>query len=562
MLTKSSEKTLSKLVAIGAALTTVFLISESVTDPVNVPKLMCLGVFSLAAIGMIFVESFVERLKSSKLIWSLGLLFLGFGLLSTLNTNSPLSQAIYGAYGRSNGYLTYVFLTAILLAVSSFSRLDSLQRLIYGFFIAGIINIAYCAWALVFGDFISWYNPYGEILGTFGNPNFIGAFLGMFIAAYFAFGIANSSSKYFKYSLAIVLPVTAIEIIASSAIQGRVVGAAGIFLVGFFYIRSKYRAYVVSIYVFLGSVAGIFALLGALQIGPLTSFIYKNSVSFRGQYWLAGWNTGQSNPITGVGMDAFGDWYRRARDIHALERPGVNVVVNAAHNVPIDMFAFGGWPLFLTYLAIMAIGGWSLLKSIRRSKSYDPILVVLTTTWVGYQLQSIISINQIGLAIWGWVLTGAAIAYERATRTQLDTNGGSSRNLRRDSSQHSKSILAAFVFGLLGLFLTLPPLVSDAKWRNAQVSQNLEQLESTMIPGYFNPQNSMRYITNIQTLENNNLPEFAQKYALEAVKWNPEAYDLWRLLFLIKSSTPVEKSVAIENMKRLDPLNPDVTAIK
>ena len=41
-------------------------------------------------------------------------------------------------------------------------------------------------------------------------------------------------------------------------------------------------------------------------------------------------------------MDTFGDWYRRMRDAHALELPGVNNVVNAAHNVPIDIFHLEG----------------------------------------------------------------------------------------------------------------------------------------------------------------------------------------------------------------------------
>jgi hypothetical protein len=88
----------------------------------------------------------------------------------------------------------------------------------------------------------------------------------------------------------------------------------------------------------------------------------------------------------------------------------------------------------------------------------------------------------------------------------------------------------------------------------------VDATEETLIPSYFNPQNSMRYITNIQLFENSNLPDLARKYALESVKWNPESYDLWKLLYLIKNSTLEEKSIAIENMKRLDPLNPDVTA--
>jgi hypothetical protein len=83
-----------------------------------------------------------------------------------------------------------------------------------------------------------------------------------------------------------------------------------------------------------------------------------------------------------------------------------------------------------------------------------------------------------------------------------------------------------------------------------------------MKPGYFNPQNSTKYLTNIQVLEGSNLFELSRKYALEAVSWNPEAFELWKVLYLIKNSTASEKALALQNMKRLDPLNPDVTSVK
>ena len=67
---------------------------------------------------------------------------------------------------------------------------------------------------------------------------------------------------------------------------------------------------------------------------------------------------------------------------------------------------------------------------------------------------------------------------------------------------------------------------------------------------------------NIQQLESSNLFDLSHKYALEAVSWNPENYDLWRTLYFIKNSSAQEKSLALQNMKRLDPLNPDITSPK
>jgi hypothetical protein len=417
----------------------------------------------------------------------------------------------------------------------------------------------------MFGDFIGWSNPYGNILGTLGNPNFIGSFLGIFFTAYLAFALSKSSSKVIKYSLLVVLPVTAFEIYDSHAIQGRVVAVFGVGILGFLLIRSRFGNVATFGYLFLGSIVGMYALLGALQIGPLTNYIYKTSVSLRGQYWLAGWNTGESHPLTGVGMDSFGDWYRRSRDSHALELPGVNTVVNAAHNVPLDMFAFGGWPLLLTYLSIMGLALLAAVKLIFRKKAYDPILAVLVTSWVGYQVQSIISINQIGLAVWGWLLSGALIAYERSTRHEdVEPIQPSNQPRKKIQSQaiQPQLFFVAVTGGVLGLLIALPPLTADAKWRSAQLARTVPALEASMEGSYFNPQNSSMYQINIQTLEQSNLFDLSHKYALEAVKWNPEVFDLWKVLYLIRDSTAEEKALALENMKRLDPLNPDVTSIQ
>ncbi len=562
MLNSATEKLLAKVIAIGSAFTTIFVVSGSVTDPVNVTKLLSLGVAASIAFGLLISQNFGRTVKSYSVIWIASGLFLSSATASAILSDSPWSQNLFGSYGRNNGLITYFFLAAILLASSILSSRGSIRGIVVAFFVAGIVNLIYCLWVILFGDFIGWSNPYGNILGTLGNPNFIGAFLGMFIAAYLGYGLSRTASKSFKYSMLFVIPVTAFEIYDSSAIQGRVVGLGGFAIVGFFLIRSKFGSLITWVYSLTCAFIGALGALGALQIGPLTSLIYKNSVSLRGQYWLAGWNAGQDNPLTGTGMDAFGDWYRRARDVHALDLPGVNTVVNAAHNVPLDMFAFGGWPLFISYIGIMCLGGWALIKIILRSKEYDPILVVIVTVWVGYQAQSIISINQIGVAIWGWVLTGVAISYERITRISIDEKGKNrvQKNSSKDADNYAKSLVSAAILGIIGLVVALPPFLADSKWRASQVSRDLNSLESTMERSFFNPGHINKYLVNIQILEQSNYPDVARKYALEAVSWNPEAYDLWRILYLIKNSTEAEKQLAIKNMQRLDPLNPDVTA--
>ena len=456
----------------------------------------------------------------------------------------------------------------VIVSAAVLRRESSFNLLIWGLLAAGVANVIYCGWVIAFGDFVPWNNPYGNILGTFGNPNFIGAFLGIFAAALVAFMLKPGTSVVLRIVSAVVFPLAVYEIINSNAIQGRVVVAAGLGIVGFYLVRSKFEGVLAQIsYVVVVAIGGVFALLGALQIGPLTKFIYKTSVSLRGEYWQAGWNMGNEHPLTGVGFDTYGDWYRRSRDTQALVLPGPNTVTNAAHNVPFDVFAFGGWPLFVTYLAILLLSVVAIIKVTMRRKKYDAIFVTLTTAWVCYQLQSIISINQIGLAVWGWLFGGALIAYEVATRPEQESENSETNKAKVSAGRNGKrkqseavfsSTLIAGIGAVVGLLIAVPPYSADAKWRSALASQNAQTVEEALTPGYLNPMNSSKYLNAVQLFESSKLYDQAYKYAKIAVEFNPNNFDSWKVLYLITKSSAEEKALALENMKRLDPNNPNV----
>jgi hypothetical protein len=268
-----------------------------------------------------------------------------------------------------------------------------------------------------------------------------------------------------------------------------------------------------------------------------------------------------------VGFDTYGDWYRRLRDTQALVLPGPNTTTNAAHNVPFDVFAFGGWPLFITYLAILSLSLIAIIKVTFRARKYDAIFVTLTTAWICYQLQSIISINQIGLAVWGWLFGGALIAYEIATRPKKDSENNDTLKGKNASGRSIKSkqgetifssTLLAGIGAVIGLMIAAPPYSADAKWRSALASQNVQKVEEALVPGYLNPQNSYKYLNAVQLLEDSKLYDLAYKYAQVGVDFNPNNFDSWKVLYLISKSTPEDKERAMENMKRLDPNNPNV----
>jgi hypothetical protein len=247
--------------------------------------------------------------------------------------------------------------------------------------------------------------------------------------------------------------------------------------------------------------------------------------------------------------------------------PGPNTVTNAAHNVPFDVFAFGGWPLFIPYLLILSLSVIAIIRVTLRTRSYDGVFVTLTTAWVCYQLQSVISINQIGLAIWGWLFGGALIAYEIATRPKKTDETNESAKAKPSAGRVAKpkssetifsSTLIAGIGAVIGLLIASPPYSADAKWRSALSSQNVQKVEEALTPGYLNPPSSYKYASAVQLLESSKLSDLALKYAKIGVEFNPNHFDSWKMLYFISKSTPEDKALALENMKRLDPNNPNV----
>ena len=560
MLNKTVEKTISRFLFIGVPLTTLFLMTGSVTDPVNVTKLFAAGCLGGGIFAITIAYGFREIWATSKpLLFSVAF-FLAASLNSIFNSEAPLTQNLYGVFGRQTGIIAYFVLIISMLGAMLLRTKKSFELLVWALLISGAVNIVYCAWVIVFGDFIGWNNPYGNILGLFGNPNFIGAFLGMFMTGATAF--AFSSHFSWKYRIAFIMlgAVALYEIKNSHAVQGLVVTGAGLAMIGFYLVRAKTKGWVLTGGYLVGiAVVGAFALAGALQKGPLASIIYKTSVSLRGQYWAAGVRMGTDHPLTGVGMDSYGDWYRRTRSEYAATvLPGPKVITNAAHNVVIDIFAYGGFPLLLSYLAILAIGIWAILRVTFRQRSYDGTFVALATTWLAYQLQSIISINQVGLAIWGWVLVGALVAYEYSTRPQAEVAEKAKVAKQRDLIFSPQ--LVGGIGVVIGALIAVPPMSADMKWQSALASQNVQKVEEALTPTYLAPRDSARMAQAVILFENSKLYDQAYKYALEGVAFNPDYFDAWRVLYGISKATQQDKENALANMKRLDPRNPDVLA--
>lgn len=550
---------LARTLAYGGFLTTIFVSAWFTIEPVNAPKMLVLAMTAGGCLA-IMVAGRLECLRENRLLVSSVGVFTVFGTITLFSSLDALEINLFGVSGRNTGLITYVSLAIILISSMQLQSSLAIQRVIKGFAFAGILNVVYCLLSIVGIELIPWNNIYNSILGTLGNPNFIGAFLGMFAVLVLAYIVDENQSRRIQISGVILLSLLFFEILKSRAIQGIVVFAIGASIVLWMKIRSSFKSNIIE-YLFVAGiiVSGMFATLGALQIGPLTKYMYKSSVSLRGEYWEAAWNMGIQHPFTGVGMDSYGSWFRRARDTEGFLKPGSNVITNAAHNVFLDIFAYGGFPLLIAYLLVIAVIAKSAFNLLFVSKEYDFVGVGLVSVWVCYQAQALISINQIGIAIWGWIFGGLIVAYEKILKFKtLEVMALSNRKNRGSSKVNRSSepgiLLSTFVGVLIAMLMVMPPMINDAKWRSAMASGDAKRLEAASTSW---PQDPVRLNEAIKIFSDNGLNETALKLSKISTTKFSEYFISWYSYMQLVNITDSERAYARSQLHRLDPNNPE-----
>ena len=524
-------------------------------DPINPIKMLVVVPVGFMCLGLILTNR--SSVDWAKYKVALGLIsaFVIWQVLVVLISGGEIFQQLFGSNGRNTGLITYVALSLIFIGSILASSPTVIKQLVLVIFIVGSASLAYGVIQALGADPFNWVNPYSPVFGFLGNPNFQSSLLGVLGTIVFGQFFVKKLKLQFKALVGLYLLVTLYVIKETNSQQGFLVLALGIGVVVGLYVIQLNRS--------LGLVYGLLAvfgffgvLIGTLNKGPLASILYKDSVTYRGDYWRAGWSMTVDNPIFGVGMDSYGDWYRRSRTIEATLRRGPDTTSNAAHNVYLDISSYGGFPLLITYVALMALVVVSAVKVLKRSTGFNPVFVGIFGGWVAFQAQSIISINQIGLAMWGWVLSGLIIGYEINTRdVVVEAVVKKGRVAGKPAQSSAGSVVALFVAFVLGVLVGMPPYVASAKYKSALETSNPTIIQQA---AYIWPVDYSRMIQVAMTLNENKLEAQGLEVALDATKKFPDNYSVWATLNEMKRATAEQKAQAQKEMKRLDPLNPNL----
>ena len=557
---QDAQRLLTRLILPFLILITVAVSPTVSVDPINVPKLLILVTFGGVCLGMMALNF---RSISSSPIGRIAPIFLGgffiFGLLiSFLDSELDWKEQFFGAMGRNTGFITYLSLVLIFLSLIIFFKSDLLSRSIIALVLSGLASSIYGFLQFIDLDPVGWSNPYNPVIGFLGNPNFQSSFIGIANIGLVHFLIYSKISIPRRGALLLAALLGIFVIYVSDSQQGILVFLLGASLLALGRLYQFDHKFYSRGFSFLVLITGLVATLGILQKGPLSSILYKPSVTYRGDYWRAGYRMFRENLLNGLGMDSYGNYYRQYRDIEAVLRRGPEITSNTAHNVLIDLGSNGGLALLLPYVLLIFYTCWIFSRAVKVSSSQRPQIILVFSLWVCYQAQSLISINQIALATWGWVLMGLTIGQSLQILHCKGDISTKPRKTNHESSQRvigAATILSSSLFGVFGFCIGLLPLSASASERSAIRSGMAEKVIEA---AFRSPRDPGRMNSLAVALSNNGLPDEALKIAKEAVNEFPTSFGAWRLITQLGTASPQDKSEAYEKMRELDPLNPNL----
>jgi len=556
MSTKSAEVEKGQartILVVGAALITLFFWTAC-NDPFNAPKSWILSIIGFWLLGWVIFQ-IRSQWRELPLKWAIiftcaYLLAMTAAFISSDNKHI----AFFGEYQRRTGFLSYISLLVVFLASAFIFRLKSSKITEISSITSGFILAVY-GFAQHFNkDFVHWVNPYNPVLTTLGNPDFAAAVMAIFLILNFGITIQSKYSARFRIIAALNTILLIVVILFSQVRQGLLASAIGIVVITIIWVYQRNK---IASYGLLGFslILGSLGIVGMLNKGPLSHFFYKTSVTYRGDYWRAGWRMFVHHPLFGVGLDRYGANFRQYRDAAQSLRRGPDLVSNAAHNVPIQLAATGGIFTLLTFLALTAFIFWRGIIALRKTRGAEQITVaVFVAAWIAYEAQSFISIDNLAVAIWGYLLGGVIVGISVIDEPSMIT-----AKKKMATQQIISSLLAISALVVSVMFyqsessyhkLLMFPKIQSRE----QIQPFTEASRKPLSYGFTEPTFVFTYARNLAEIGNF---DGAKSELIKLIKSDSKNYEAFRLLSEIDEYLKdwSDAIVLRQQMMKLDPYN-------
>ena len=533
-------------------------------DPINLVKMLVLVTASLALIPYLFVFAHtLKRLGRTFLL--LGFIMISGMFTAILSSQVPIAQQIWGTWGRSTGILTYLALLILLFSAAIFVIQNSdINYLLNWFQRTSYFTTIYVLIQYADLDPIHWSQKLP--FATLGNINFMSSFLGLATCLMISKCVFLSAPFSTRAFLLIMAVLNSCLILATGSIQGIGIIIVGVALTIFIRLWERHGKYIAISFMTFLSLLGIFVSLGVAGFGPIGKWLVQTTVLYRIDYWGSGYRMFSDNPFFGVGVDSYGDFYREYRNLMAVERTGPGRISNTAHNVFLDVLSGSGAVAGLSFIAIfLGISFLILRLSIRNFHSVEAKL--LSPLIVSSSVFLLVSINQIGVAVWVFLFLGIALGVLILNgNVEFLNNSNSKRNLKtnrmfsKDSSQNlSKRSLPIFMaslsMGCVGFFASLPPNVTDSQFLAAYKESDIGKMSTIVSQPSASLFHQEKYL---EFLVQKGPEEGALEAARDLFKENPRSFFAAQVIYFSRLSSPAEKQEMARILVALDPNNKQV----
>ena len=567
MLDLRSRQILGTVTLVAVAAVTLVVAPYTLLDPINLPKLCTLAFFSIVSLSL-YLPSIKELLTARyRAVSIVSIIFILQIFLVLIFSGATLSRQIYGVHGRNTGAMAYVCLTLLLVGSVLIADQDFLKKFVRMTLIVGLFLIIYGNLQYLNLDPLPFKTAYtvNAPVGTLGNPDFQSAFMGMIAVVCSAMALNRRFKILIRLALALMGLSSVIVIYETLAKQGYFAFMAGIGVVAILWLFITKRKVLGVATAGIGIAGGGLVALGLINMGPLASYLYKGSLEARGFYWRAAIRMLLGHPFFGVGMDNYFTWFRRALEPDWAAK-GFYSQSNTAHNVYLDIATGGGFPLLFIYCTLTALVIISIVRVVKRLDSFDTDFAAIVGAWFAYQVQSVISINQLGLAVWGWVLSGLIIGYEINTRNSesdqtLPIKNKPIRKSQKISRQplSSAAVMRLFAGVILAAIVAIPPYYANSTYLNAFRVFDVKAMQSA---AYLKPVDEYRLLHAATMFRDNKYDSETIEILRDAVVRFPDSFDFWMVWAILPGAAPSDAARAVAELQRLDPNNPDVTCWK
>jgi hypothetical protein len=559
---RNSGVIFSKIMIVGTPILATLAIAPGLTyDPINLPKALVV-ITGASFLLTSLIVNFSKLFQINKLLPFFAIIFICPLLFSLVVNDAPTSQQLWGVWGRSTGVLTYLAFTIFLLASAiegekkdQISLRRGFERLSY------FISIYTLAQAGEI-DPINWSQKL--MVATLGNINFMSSFLGLATISMLSRIIIEKLSVTSKLFFGLFAALNLFLIWISGSIQGIAVVAAGLSILIMLKARKERGLWAPIAWISSVTPFGILILLGTAGVGPLNA-LKQETVIFRIDYWLAGVRMTKENWLNGVGVDSYGDFYEQYRDLAAVERTGPQRITNTAHNIFLDVSSGAGIFAGVAFVAIFLIVLGSVVQMTRSAKFTDTD-AAFAGMFFGFLVFAMISINQIGVGIWGFVFMGSLVGSSARQKIGVKRSEIENSQARTSSSNASKvpdsrtnaSFILSMILGMTVFIVGLQPVITDAKMLRAVQNSDFQAMKESVSRSTATAFHKSKFQT---LLVQGGRESEALNFAREDVAQYPRSETSLRIVAFSETALKSERVRAAELLKARDPFNYELQRI-